>query len=287
MRRSGLFLLLVFGVVEAAVAQDDPPGRVGRLNYISGAVSFQPGGVDEWVGANLNRPLTTGDRLWVDQDARAEMHVGGSAVRMTPRTAFQFLNLTDQTVQISVAEGSIEVRLRALGPDQVFEVDTPNLAYTLLRPGTYRIDVNPNSQTTIVTARNGQAEVTGGGQAFQVQPREQARVTGEQNVTYDIGPAPPPDWFDTFCDSRDRREDQSQSARFVSRDMTGYEDLDGAGDWRPAPEYGNVWYPRAMPAGWAPYRYGHWAWVEPWGWTWVDDARVGFRAVPLRALGLH
>ena len=29
-------------------------------------------------------------------------------------------------------------------------------------------------------------------------------------------------------------------------------------------------------AGWAPYRYGHWTWVSPWGWTWVDDAPWGF-----------
>ena len=28
--------------------------------------------------------------------------------------------------------------------------------------------------------------------------------------------------------------------------------------------------------GWSPYHYGHWAWVEPWGWTWIDDAPWGF-----------
>jgi len=28
--------------------------------------------------------------------------------------------------------------------------------------------------------------------------------------------------------------------------------------------------------GWAPYRYGHWAYISPWGWTWVDDASWGF-----------
>ena len=25
-----------------------------------------------------------------------------------------------------------------------------------------------------------------------------------------------------------------------------------------------------------PYRYGHWVWVDPWGWTWIDDAPWGF-----------
>lgn len=257
-------------------AQKDPPGRVGRLNYVTGTVSFQPGGVDEWVNANLNRPLTTGDHLWVDENGRAELHIGAAALRLSSRTFFEFLNLDDQNVQIRLGEGSIEVKLRYLDENETFEVDTPNLAFSLTRPGTYRIDANPDNQTTTVTVRNGQGEINGGGQAFQVNGREQARVTGDQSITYDVSGAPPPDWFDTFCDSRDRREDQSRSAQFVSRDTIGYEDLDNAGDWRPVAEYGTVWYPRNMPHDWAPYRYGHWAWIEPWGWTWVDDAPWGF-----------
>src|SRR5439155_1303456 len=75
---------------------------------------------------------------------------------------------------------------------------------------------------------------------------------------------------------RDRRWDDARSARYVSRDVIGYEDLDDNGDWRDTPEYGAVWVPRRVVAGWAPYRYGHWAWVEPWGWTWIDDAPWGF-----------
>jgi hypothetical protein len=58
--------------------------------------------------------------------------------------------------------------------------------------------------------------------------------------------------------------------------MVGYEDLDEYGTWRVVPAYGTVWAPRSVPAGWAPYRFGHWAWVEPWGWTWIDDAPWGF-----------
>ena len=58
--------------------------------------------------------------------------------------------------------------------------------------------------------------------------------------------------------------------------MTGYQDLGPNGGWTVTPEYGAVWYPRAVPVGWAPYRYGHWAYVFPWGWTWIDDAPWGF-----------
>ena len=58
--------------------------------------------------------------------------------------------------------------------------------------------------------------------------------------------------------------------------MTGYEDLDDHGSWRSAPEYGQVWVPSHVPADWAPYRQGHWTWISPWGWTWIDDAPWGF-----------
>ncbi len=258
-----------------AFAQD-PPGRVGRLGYILGSVSLQPGGVDDWVPANPNRPLITGDRLWVDQNSKAEMHIGGSAVRLNAGTAFGILNLDDQSAQLQLTQGSIEIHLRFLDDNQTFEVDTPNIAFSLLRPGVYRIDADPDIQMTFATVRSGQGEGTGGGQAFQVIPGQQAQVNGDQQISVNVVGAPGHDWFDSWSDDQDRREDQSISGRYCSREMIGYQDLDNAGQWRPAPEYGQVWYPNAMPVGWAPYRYGHWAWIQPWGWTWVDDMAWGF-----------
>jgi hypothetical protein len=247
------------------------------LGYVQGSVSFQPGGVDDWVPADPNRPLITGDRLWVDQNARAEMHIGGSALRLNAGTAFSFLNLDDQTVQIQLTQGSVEIHLRYLDDNQTFEVDTPNIAFSLLRPGIYRVDANPDAQTTVVTVRSGQGEGTGGGQAFQLRPGDQAQITGDQQISLNVVRAPAPDWFDSWGDQRDRLEDQSVSGRYVSHEMVGYEDLDAAGTWRDGGgDYGQVWYPNAMPAGWAPYRYGHWSWIEPWGWTWVDDMAWGF-----------
>jgi len=37
-----------------------------------------------------------------------------------------------------------------------------------------------------------------------------------------------------------------------------------------------VWFPNGLVAGWAPYRFGHWGFVAPWGWTWIDDAPWGY-----------
>src|ERR1700694_4135010 len=131
MRNFNRVLILMAAPALALLAQSDPPSRVGRLNYISGVVSMQPAGVDDWVDANLNRPLTTGDRVWVDQDGRAEMHVGAAALRLNSRTAFEFLNLDDNNVQIRLTEGTLSITLRRLDPNETFEVDTPNLAFSL------------------------------------------------------------------------------------------------------------------------------------------------------------
>ena|SRR5579864_2575441 len=68
MSRRLLFLLVAAAGV---VAAQDPSTRVGRLNYVSGSVSFEPGGVNDWVPATINRPLTVGDELFADAGAHA------------------------------------------------------------------------------------------------------------------------------------------------------------------------------------------------------------------------
>src|SRR5882672_3766191 len=197
----------------------DPPGRVGRLSFVTGAVSFRPGDVDDWVAATVNYPLHDGDHLWTDSDARAEITVGSTAFRLAPQSAFGFLALDDRVVQVRLSQGSLNVRVRDLRDDESLEIDSPSGAV----------------QNAIRTD----------------------------------------DWED-WCASRDRRWDDSRSARYVSRGVIGYEDLDDNGDWQETRDYGAVWVPRHVATGWAPYHYGHWAWVEPWGWTWIDDASWGF-----------
>jgi hypothetical protein len=276
MRQITRVVVLIAASAAFLAAQTDPPGRVGRLNYMDGTVSFQPAGVSDWVDASVNRPLIPGDNIWVGDRARAELHVGSTALRLGANTAFQFLNLDDQTVQIRLSEGTLTVRLRGLAQGQVFEVDTTNLAFNLLRPGEYRIDNNPDSQTTTITVRDGEGDVTGGGQTFPVAARQQVVVSGADQITYSLASTPGADTWDQWCSTRDHREDQSQSARYVSREVEGYDDLDQYGRWDKQPGYGNVWMPSSVATGWAPYHDGHWAWIAPWGWTWVDDAPWGF-----------
>jgi hypothetical protein len=256
--------------------QDDPPTRAARLSYTGGSVSFAPAGSDEWVNAVINRPMTTGDKLWTDQGARAELRVDSYAIRLGEQTGFSFLNLDDRTVQIRLTEGTLNLRVRRLDQDQVLEIDTPNLAFNVLRPGSYRVSVNENGDSTIINVRDGQGEVTGGGSAYPIHAGQSATFAGADQLSADVEGYPGDDDFDRWCGDRDNRWDRSQSARYVSDDVVGYEDLDDYGGWRSTPDYGTVWFPHTTVVGWAPYRYGHWVWISPWGWTWVDDAPWGF-----------
>jgi hypothetical protein len=261
----------------AAADDDDPPGRVARLGFVRGTVSFEPAGTEDWVSAVVNRPLTTGDKLWNDTDSYSELHLGSASIRLASNTGFSFLNLTDNMTQIQMTEGTANIRVRRLGDDETFEVDTPNLAFTLLRPGNYKINVNEAGDATVVLVRDGQGEVTGGGGAYTVHPQEVATFTGTDQLdaaveSWDNSS----DDFDDWCAERDSRIDHSISARYVSDDVIGYEDLDEAGGWRATPDYGTIWFPHVAIVGWAPYHYGHWAYVAPWGYTWVDDAAWGF-----------
>jgi hypothetical protein len=145
----------------AAQDQDDPPGRVARLGYMQGSVSFQPAGEPDWVQAVPNRPMTTGDQLWADQDSRAEVELGSAVIRLAPNTGFSFLNLDDRTVQIQVTSGSLNISVRRLNRDDVFEVDTPNLAFSVFRPGHYRVEASADGDYTVVSVREGEGESTG------------------------------------------------------------------------------------------------------------------------------
>ena len=276
---SALTLLtgFVFAFSPAARADDDdPPGRVARLNYIQGSISFQPGGETDWVQANPNRPLTTGDSLWADRDARGELHIGSTSIRLGSETGITLLNLDDRTVQVQLAQGSMSVHVRRLEGGDAFEIDTPNLAFTLDRPGEYRLDVDPNGQSTVIAVREGEGVATGGGSEYHMDSGDEATLTGTDTLTYDGGQIGNGDSFDEWCRFRDAREDRSNSSHYVSRDVTGYDDLDDNGDWQNVPDYGYAWFPTQVAVGWAPYRFGHWVWVAPWGWTWVEDEPWGF-----------
>jgi hypothetical protein len=268
---------LLLWLASAAFAQDeDPPGRVANLSHAQGSVVFAPDGEDEWVDLPLNRPLTRGDRVWTDHGARAELHLGAATVHLDGESHLAFYALDDDAAQLSLTQGSINARVRELAPRENFEIDTPNLAVRALQPGDYRVDVDNERGTTRVLVRSGQAVVFGEqGNSVQLAAGQQATFEG-RNLEQVRGQFAGADDFDQWAADRNLREDQSITARYVPRHVVGYSQLDAYGTWSADPSYGAVWYPRVTVVNWAPYRYGHWSYIRPWGWTWVDEAPWGF-----------
>ena len=260
---------------QARADDGDPPTRVARLAYIEGSISFQPAGTNDWVAAGRNRPITIGDKIWADSDGRVEMQLDESVLRLSHNTGCSFLNLSDNTTQVQLTAGTLLVRVRRLAQNETYEIDTPNLAFSLLQAGLYKVAVNENGDTTAVVIRSGEGEVTGGGAAYTIHAHESYVFSGSDQLYATREDSDDEDEFDAWAVGRDRRSENPRSEQYVSNDVIGYQDLDEYGSWRQSPNYGYVWFPRVT-SGWAPYRDGHWDYIEPWGYTWVDDAPWGF-----------
>jgi hypothetical protein len=261
---------------EQGQQQGDPPARVARLTYEQGAVSLQTAGADQWTDPGKNYPLTSGDRVYADNGARAEIQTGQTVVRLSSATDLTITNLTEQLTQLGLAQGTVRLRTYGIDPQATVELDTPNGAITVVRPGDIRVDSYTGDGGTVVTVNTGAVQVSGPSLSQEISPGQSVRLTGDNPVQLTNVGMPRYDDFDRFSIDRDRRILNSQSARYVSRDVVGYDDLDESGSWNTTYETGPVWYPNDVPVGWAPYHDGHWAYVQPWGWTWVDNAPWGF-----------
>lgn len=274
---TALFLFAILFVV-CTLGQDsgDPPDRVARLSYMENAVSFEPAGENDWAQATLNYPMTTGDRLWTDVNARAELETGNVAIRMSQQTDLTTTNLTDQLMQFGLAQGVLRVQVYNLQPDHTIEVDTPSAAITIVQAGSYRVEVYPDQNMAVLVVNTGEAQLTGNDLNQTVEAGQAVQLTGTNPVQLQWIAVPGPDAFDQWSSQRDQKYLRAQARQYVSPEVPGYYDLDGYGSWDTVPEYGAIWYPTTVAAGWVPYRFGRWAWVEPWGWTWVDDAPWGF-----------
>jgi hypothetical protein len=270
---------LLLGLAVAAPAQTtgdiDPPGRVGRIADAEGQTWLYSPETGEWIAAALNRPVTTGDHFATDRGARAELTVGSTSVRLDGATEIEVVRLDDAAVALHLHSGAIALRVRDARAVGELELTTAEGRMSVQSAGRYRID--RGDRATEVTVEAGQAQWEAPGNALTLYPGQRGQFWIDPNGSAQYAIVEPVrDAFAAWNQERDRAFDQVPVAPYVSPEMTGAQDLARYGRWDQSPEYGAIWYPAAVPVGWAPYTVGHWAWVAPWGWTWVDDAPWGF-----------
>jgi hypothetical protein len=276
MRRVAASLLsLCLVATVPALAQEEPPARVGRVSFVEGQLAFHTQGETSWSAASVNYPVATGGAFWADPKSRAEMRIGAQTVSLSGNAEIDVVRLDEQVVQLAVPQGRIELRLRSLAEGNTIEIDIPRGGAWLLQPGTYDIDAGTPDQPARIMVLDGSAHFTGGSVDIAIKAGDVAVIGGTDTLTASLEHAAP-DAFAEWCRARNHPENSVVATKYVSPRMTGYEELDQFGAWSATADYGQVWYPRSMPADWAPYRDGHWVSVPPWGWTWVDAQPWGF-----------
>lgn len=262
-------VLLLFA---SSLVLADPPARVGRLAVVENSVNFRLDRNDQGSPASINWPISSGALLETGRNGRSEVWVGSSAFRLAPDSQLEFPVVDDRQVLLRLNSGSLTVSILDREQSEDILVETPEGRISFASPGRYRIDVLADHSE--LSAQAGQA-------AFIDAQRNIAVVAGQKASLYGGGQVRlardnDQDAFDYWVAERENAALASTTRRYVSPAMTGYQDLDAYGDWNSTSEYGAVWYPRSVADDWAPYRFGRWAWVAPWGWTWVDQSPWGF-----------
>ena len=279
-RKALAALVLVSSPLSAALpaaAQDagDPPADVARVAVISGTVSFHQPGSQEWQAAQQNYPLAPGSGVWTEPRSRVAVDVAGARVHLDASTQLEVTAIAPGSVQLAVPQGAAILRVYPGVSGVHFEVDTAHGAAYIDQPGQYEIVAGDDQYPSSVSVLEGEAQMVGQGVNLALQAGQRGNIAPDNGTSVDQAPV---DDFVRLVQANEQPYQQQvvQTAQYVSPQQTGYQDLARYGQWSQASQYGAVWYPRGVPANWAPYRYGHWAYVAPWGWTWVDDQPWGF-----------
>ena len=262
-------------------AQQDPPSRVGYVSLIEGTVSMHataadPNATDNpWAPASINYPMTAGTSLWTEPGAKAEIQIGAARIDLDGGTEVDIVAVDDQNVDITVPQGRADIHLHGRQPSENYEATLPRGTAALMVDGTYRLIAGDDQAPTRIGALYGSIQLLEPSQTVPVETNNELVVTVGDPLQYTQQPLQD-DAFDHWVADRMHRFDQPPAHQYVSPQVVGAESLDQYGTWQQTPQYGAVWVPSQVNADWAPYREGHWRWVAPWGWTWVDDEPWGF-----------
>jgi hypothetical protein len=291
-----LFLLsTLFLLAPAARAAEDTyedeyeeHARVLRVSLLKGEVSLKRAGEDEWEDARLNAPLVEGDLLATGRDSRLEIQADArNFVRVGPDSVIRVVTLRDEGIALSISEGTATFRLARFDKDrEYFELDAPGTTVAAERTGQYRVDVGRDGSVRVTVREEGRARIYSQNSGFVLRNNRTALLApdGSGEADWEFSAAAGFDEWDVWNDERERylasRLRYEGRERYYDPDVYGAEELDAYGDWSYHRDYGYVWRPHTTAVNvyndWAPYRYGRWVWVSPYGWTWVADEPWGW-----------
>ncbi len=284
----------------------DPPARVGRLASLAGTVSFHTAGQDHWDAAIQNYPVTSGDAFWTEPQAAAAIEIGSTHIALSEQSEFDVDTLDNTALAATEPQGEVYLRVPMVANGETYTITTPRGSVAINAVGRIEIAAGDTDTPTTVTVVDGSATVTGPNLSLSVGAHQTATITGTENFQGSVGA----ETDDAFLTAQLQLEQQlpplanaqpASSANAtatatvqapataavqapataaytpppVVQEMTGASDLETQGSWADTSNYGHVWYPPVQ-RDWVPYRDGHWGYVAPWGWTWIDNSSWGF-----------
>src|SRR5438046_2938101 len=163
MRRLTLVLVAAVAFAAApALAQEEPPARVGRVSFVQGHLAFHEASDTQWSAAAVNYPVATGGSFWTDPRSRAEMRIGGQTIALASATELDVVRLDAQVMQFALPQGRIGLHVRRLPEGNSVEVDIPRGGVWLLQPGIYDIAAGSDAEPARVVVFEGSARFVGG-----------------------------------------------------------------------------------------------------------------------------
>jgi hypothetical protein len=291
--RSVKYLISIMLVLLPVFVFADDLGLV-RLSLIDGGVQVLVKDTTDWTDATINLPFSEGDRLWVPDDGKAELQIaGGVYVRGDGNTALDLLTINQESAQFYLDQGHIYVNNRRGGIKTV-QIDTPLSSLRSYDNSIMMIDVSEDGLTE-VSVLKGYVYAESRAGATRVSAGNTLAIRGESSA--EVAPIGSPDVWERWNADRDRQLTAwGESSRYLPDELHEYSsDFDQNGRWDYVGDYGYVWVPTMIPAGWAPYSYGSWVWIrgnyvwidyDPWGWApchygrWVFIGGFGWGWVP-------
>ena len=131
--------------------------------------------------------------------------MGYGFIRMNSEASVTLSAVNRNNVQIGVNQGEVSVTILHLFPGEIYEIDTPNATLTATKAGTYRVEVRPNEDQTVVTTRKGAIVATGNGPAVTVESGQQVLFRSGTSLQHTAEKAPPKDGFEDWASVRDQR----------------------------------------------------------------------------------
>jgi hypothetical protein len=286
-----IIFVLIFITATTLASHADVIGTA-RLSLVQGDVVVQSRDTGpEWAVASVNLPLLPGDKLWVPDDARAEIQfLGGTYLRADRNTSLDITKLKrdeeGKVIQAAMPQGRIYVNYRgAAAGDSVFQVDTPFVSAMAYGRAKFDINVYENGYTEVsvtagvvyVESQNGNSKVDAGNM-----------ISVRSDNYAELSTLRPRDEWVKWNLSRDSFLTGTRtSSRYLPPELDVYSsDFDENGRWVYTSDYGYVWRPLIAVNKWAPYRTGRWCWInsdyvwvsyEPWGWAPYHYGRWAFR----------